>query len=177
METGSAITVTRTWHHYNADSFPTQEKKCSTMKCLDNVCAAFPAAILCAYATHMSTPRPRDITRVDRIENAKTMNFVLNQPKTLLKCNILGLYGCAVLPPPTSAPPPPRPRSIHACRIQPHLPWSGYIGVDSNMTEVAPFTKGPYTMYEWPVIQPMSATHANMSPSSRPKACLVVIPV
>ena len=58
-----------------------------------------------------------------------------------------------------------------------HLPWSGYMGVDSNMSEVAPFTSGPYTMYECPVIHPTSATQAKMSPSSRPKACFVVMPV
>ena len=32
------------------------------------------------------------------------------------------------------------------------------------MTLVAPVHSGPYTMYEWPVIQPMSAVHHQMSP-------------
>jgi hypothetical protein len=27
------------------------------------------------------------------------------------------------------------------------------------MIPVAPFANGPYTMYEWPVTQPMSAAH------------------
>lgn len=67
----------------------------------------------------------------------------------------------------------------YCCLLAPslHLPWSGYMGVDSNMSEVAPFTSGPYTMYECPVIHPTSATQAKTSPSSSPKACLVVMPV
>ena len=41
-----------------------------------------------------------------------------------------------------------------------YRPASGYVGSDSNITVVAALHSGPYTMYEWPVIQPMSATHA-----------------
>ena len=56
-----------------------------------------------------------------------------------------------------------------------YLPASGYMGVDSNMTVVVPFTSGPYTMYECPVIQPTSAAQQKMSPSRRSKECLQVI--
>ena len=36
-------------------------------------------------------------------------------------------------------------------------PGSGQVGTPSKITTVAPDASGPYTMYEWPVIQPMSA--------------------
>ena len=35
----------------------------------------------------------------------------------------------------------------------------GEFGVPSYTTWVTPFDSGPYTMYEWPVTQPMSAVH------------------
>jgi hypothetical protein len=35
----------------------------------------------------------------------------------------------------------------------------------SNMTDVAPLQSGPYTMYEWPVIQPQSAAQQYTSSS------------
>jgi hypothetical protein len=38
-------------------------------------------------------------------------------------------------------------------------PASGYVGTPSYITLVVPSARGPYTMYEWPVIQPMSAAH------------------
>src|SRR5579875_2114925 len=41
----------------------------------------------------------------------------------------------------------------------------GVLGVPSYMNDVARFASGPYTMYEWPVIQPMSAPHQYRSSS------------
>ena len=47
------------------------------------------------------------------------------------------------------------------------------------MTLVAPLARGPYTMYEWPVIQPMSAAHQYTSSSRRSNtfACVDAAPV
>jgi hypothetical protein len=42
---------------------------------------------------------------------------------------------------------------------------AGVSGVPSYMSDVAPFASGPYTMYEWPVTQPMSAAHHHRSDS------------
>src|SRR4051794_21067282 len=36
---------------------------------------------------------------------------------------------------------------------------SGLLGTPSYMNDVARLASGPYTMYEWPVTQPMSAPH------------------
>ena len=56
-----------------------------------------------------------------------------------------------------------------------YRPGLGYVGTLSNMTVVVPLHSGPYTMYEWPVIHPASATHAWMSPSRRSNTYLVVM--
>src|SRR4051794_14284871 len=41
----------------------------------------------------------------------------------------------------------------------------GVFGVPSYMNDVVRFASGPYTMYEWPVIQPISAPHQYRSSS------------
>ena len=38
------------------------------------------------------------------------------------------------------------------------------MGILSNNIDVPPLLRGPYNAWEWPVIHPISATHANMSP-------------
>jgi len=47
--------------------------------------------------------------------------------------------------------------------ISQQRPASGKVGTPSNMTVVAPASSGPYTMYEWPVIHPMSAVHQGLT--------------
>src|SRR5256886_2547496 len=52
---------------------------------------------------------------------------------------------------------------------------SGQSGAPSYMKTLAPFARGPYTMYEWPVTHPMSAVHQNRSSSFRSKTYFVVV--
>jgi hypothetical protein len=47
--------------------------------------------------------------------------------------------------------------TLYFCTISHHRPRCGVSGVPSYITLVAPLASGPYTMYEWPVTQPMSA--------------------
>src|SRR5947209_15358168 len=51
---------------------------------------------------------------------------------------------------------------------------SGKSGEPSYMTHAAPLAIGPYTMYEWPVTQPISAVHQYTSSSFRSKTYLWV---
>src|SRR3989344_8771789 len=51
---------------------------------------------------------------------------------------------------------------------------SEYVGVPSNITTVAPFASGPYTTYECPVTQPISAEHQYTSSSLISKTYLQV---
>src|SRR5688572_6038871 len=51
---------------------------------------------------------------------------------------------------------------------------SGQSGVPSYMTTVAPLESGPYTTYEWPVTQPISAVHQYVSSSRKSKMYFVV---
>src|SRR6058998_3049119 len=44
-----------------------------------------------------------------------------------------------------------------------------------RMKALAPFARGPYTMYEWPVTHPMSAVHQNRSSSFRSKTYFIVV--
>src|SRR5690606_5782500 len=46
-----------------------------------------------------------------------------------------------------------------------HRPGCGVSGVPSYSSWVAPLASGPYTTYEWPVTQPMSAVHQKTSVS------------
>src|ERR1700739_3456223 len=43
-------------------------------------------------------------------------------------------------------------------------PSSGQVGMPSNISVVAPCESGPYTIEEWPVIQPISAVQKYTSP-------------
>src|ERR1700678_2134737 len=57
---------------------------------------------------------------------------------------------------------------------------SGQSGAPSNITDVQPLTSGPYTTYEWPVIQPTSAVDQKTSRSgfrSNTIAVVVATPV
>src|SRR3954453_10448293 len=51
------------------------------------------------------------------------------------------------------------------CTSSHQRPRCGVSGVPSYMTWVAPLGGGPYTMYEWPGTQPMSAVHQKTSVS------------
>src|SRR5207249_4452715 len=52
---------------------------------------------------------------------------------------------------------------------------SGQSGAPSYMKTLAPFARGPYTMYEWPVTHPMSAVHQYRSSSFRSKTYFIVV--
>ena len=48
------------------------------------------------------------------------------------------------------------------------IPGSGYVGTPGSYSTVdTPLLSGPYTTYECPVIQPISATQAYMSPGEQ----------
>src|SRR4029079_556479 len=49
--------------------------------------------------------------------------------------------------------------TLYCSMISHQRSHAGVSGVPSYMTPVVPFASGPYTMYEWPVTQPMSAAH------------------
>src|SRR5689334_16110258 len=55
--------------------------------------------------------------------------------------------------------------TLYFSTISQNRPRFGVSGVPSYMTWVAALDMGPYTMYEWPVTQPMSAVHQYTSVS------------
>ena len=61
---------------------------------------------------------------------------------------------------------------MYLSHISQHLEKSGYVGTPSNIIEVTPFERGPYKIYECPVIHPTSAVHQYMSVSFVPKRYL-----
>src|SRR5437870_13181824 len=63
----------------------------------------------------------------------------------------------------------------YSSTIRQNRSGSGQSGAPSYMKTLAPFARGPYTMYEWPVTHPMSAVHQNRSSSFRSKTYFIVV--
>ena len=53
--------------------------------------------------------------------------------------------------------------TLYLSMISQKRPASGNVGIPSNISDVAPALNGPYTIYECPVIHPISAVQKNIS--------------